>query len=46
MKLRCREAFGNFVPGDVIDVPEGAVYDTLYFELAEPDKTAPKEESK
>lgn len=45
MLLRCREAFGNFVPGDEIEVPDGAIYDTLYFELAEPDK-GDKEESK
>lgn len=33
MTLVCVRAFGNFVPGDEIEVPEGAGYDHYYFEL-------------
>lgn len=45
MRLRCTHAFGNFVPGDEIEVPEGAVYDGYYFVPVEPEQ-ASKEESK
>ena len=45
MLLVCTHAFGNFVPGNEIEVPEGAVYDGSYFEQAEPVQ-APTEESK
>lgn len=31
MLLRCHTAFGNFVPGDELEVPDGAVYDRAYF---------------
>lgn len=32
MKLKCKEAFGNFVPGDELDVPDGVVYDKAFFD--------------
>jgi hypothetical protein len=35
MLLRCTNAFGNFKPGDEVEVPDGAVFDTAFFELAE-----------
>jgi hypothetical protein len=31
VKLKCKEAFGNFVPGDELDVPDGAIYDKAFF---------------
>lgn len=34
MVLRCINAFGNFTPGDEIEVPDGAVFDHAYFEVA------------
>jgi hypothetical protein len=43
MLLRCHTAFGNFVPGDEIEVPDGAVFDGAHFEQAEPDKGSEKE---
>lgn len=45
MQLRCHTPFGNFVPGDTIEVPDGAVFDSAYFEQAE-SATTPKEGSK
>lgn len=36
MQLRCKNAFGNFTPGQTVEVPDGAVFDTAYFELDEP----------
>jgi hypothetical protein len=44
MILRCRESFGNFVPGDLVEVPDSAVFDGAYFEQVEPDGSV--EESK
>lgn len=46
MQLRCVRAFGNFkpehkdedgntVPADVVEVPDGAGFDAVYFEKAE-----------
>jgi hypothetical protein len=32
MILRCRRAFGNFLEGDTVEVPEGAVFDEYFFE--------------
>lgn len=32
MNLKCVVAFGNFVPGDEVDVPDGAIFDHAYFE--------------
>ena len=31
MILKCKEAFGNFKPGDVVEVADGAVFDGYYF---------------
>ncbi len=31
MILVCHNAFGNFVPGDEVEVPDGAVFDGAYF---------------
>ena len=36
MLLRCTNAFGNAEPGDEVEVPDGAIFDTAYFEVAEP----------
>lgn len=33
MILRCRAQFGNFSPGDEVEVPDGAVFDDKYFEV-------------
>lgn len=41
MTLTCIKPFGNFEPGDELEVPDGAVFDTAYFEQAE---TKAKEE--
>ena len=35
MKLVNYEPFGNFVPGDEIEVEDGANYDTAYWRPAE-----------
>lgn len=43
MTLRCIRAFGNFKPGDEVEVPDGAEFDGYYFELVKP---AAKRESK
>lgn len=34
MTLICIQGFGNFRPGDQITVPDGAVYDSAFFEEA------------
>jgi hypothetical protein len=34
MVLRCIHAFGRFVPGNEVEVPDGAVFDHAYFEVA------------
>ena len=31
MTLVCIQPFGNFEPGDRVEVPEGAIFDTAYF---------------
>lgn len=41
MKLKCVRAFGNFVPGDVVEVPDGAKFDDYYF-VAVPVVAEPK----
>lgn len=33
MLLVCVNAFGNFVPGDEVEVPDGALFDTAYFRV-------------
>jgi hypothetical protein len=33
--LKCVRPFGNKQPGDTVDVPNGAEFDQMYFELAE-----------
>jgi len=33
MELICINSFGNFTPGDLVLVPEGANFDTAYFAL-------------
>lgn len=35
MLLRCTHAFGNFEPGDEVEVPDGATFDTAHFEEVE-----------
>lgn len=32
MILVCVHAFGNFEPGDEVEVPDGANFDTAFFE--------------
>jgi len=41
--LECIRPFGNFVPGDEVEVPAGAVFDTFYFKVASPAKESKKE---
>jgi hypothetical protein len=41
MQLRCKNAFGNFKPGDKVEVPDDAAFDQAYFEKVEA-ATAPK----
>jgi hypothetical protein len=31
MLLLCHQPFGNFEPGDEVEVPDGAVFDSYYF---------------
>lgn len=31
MILKCVEPFGNFTPGDIVEVPDGALFDTAFF---------------
>lgn len=33
MILTCVNAFGNFKPGDEVEVPDGAAFDTAHFEV-------------
>lgn len=35
MQLVCKNAFGNFKPGDEVEVPDGAGFDNAYFDRAE-----------
>lgn len=47
MLLRCKRKFGNFTPGEEIEVPDGAKYDRSYFEAVEqPDQTPKKGDKK
>jgi hypothetical protein len=32
VKLKCKETFGNFVPGDELEVPDGVIYDKAFFD--------------
>lgn len=32
MLLRCHDAFGNFEPGEEVEVPDGAAFDQAHFE--------------
>lgn len=43
MKIRAKLAFGNFVPGDEVEVPDGCIFDTTYFERA--DEAPPVEDT-
>jgi hypothetical protein len=43
MLLRCVRSFGNFVPGDEVEAPDGAVFDHVYFEQAAEPKPEAKE---
>jgi hypothetical protein len=43
MILVCVHAFGNFVPGDELEVPDGAVFDSAYFEARPASPEADKE---
>lgn len=40
MKLVCVKPFGNFVPGDEVEVPEDSGFDPFYFQKAEPKSTS------
>ena len=45
MQLICVNAFGNFAPGDEVEVPNGAIFDAAYFrrkEAAKPALLTPK----
>ena len=41
MQVRCKKAFGNAVPGDVREVPDGAATDPEYWEPAAAPPPAP-----
>ena len=49
MQIECVNAFGNFVKGDVVEVPDDALFDTAYFRRvaikALPAPPAPKADS-
>lgn len=45
MLLRCHTAFGKSVPGDEVEVPDGAVFDAYYFEPAEHPVDGPESDS-
>lgn len=45
MLLRCHHAFGNFVPGAEVEVPDDAAFDHSYFELAEAEAEVEDKES-
>lgn len=34
MIIRCIHPFGNFIPGDELEIPDGAIFDETYFEDA------------
>lgn len=34
MTLECIRPFGHSVPGDTVEVPDGATYDAMYFKPA------------
>jgi hypothetical protein len=36
--LKCVNQFGNFMPGDEVEVPDGNVFDTAYFREIEKPK--------
>jgi len=38
MLLRNVRPFGNFVPGDTVEVPDGAEFDHVFFEEAPEEK--------
>lgn len=42
MKIKCIRAFGNFLPGDVVEVPADNTFDTYFFEAFAADEKAPK----
>lgn len=44
MKLECVRAFGNFVPGDEVEVPDGAIFDTTHFTEAKARKVTAKKD--
>lgn len=41
MLIRCTHPFGNFKPGDELDIPDNAKFDTFYFEVAPVPVTPP-----
>ncbi len=43
MEIRCVHAFGNFEPGDVVEVPDGAVFDEVNFVRADAVTVPPAE---
>ena len=36
MILECVRPFGNFQPGDIVEVPDGSKFDEYYFEVQPP----------
>lgn len=43
MRIRCTNAFGNFGPGEEVEVPDGAAFDPAHFEMAELEPVADEE---
>lgn len=46
MILTCIRPFGNFLPGDQIEVPDGALFDHQYFEAGYQPDTDPEGDEK
>lgn len=40
-KVVCIAPFGNFKPGDEVEIPDGAKFDTSYFQVAPTPVTPP-----
>ena len=44
MKLVNKEPFGNFVPGDEVEVPDGSIFDSMFWD--EIDEAKPADDKK
>jgi hypothetical protein len=46
MLLECVNAFGNFAPGDEVEVPDDALFDTAFFRRKAPESVNDVEDTK